>query len=510
MNAEAGGGETLAPWMRRRRAGVLLHPTSLPGPEGNGVLGPDAYRFVDWLAQGGASVWQTLPHGPTHADRSPYQCLSVYAGNPFWISIGQLAAWGWLGEEAMEDPQRGSAAWRERWLQRAWSAFAAGAAAEDRAALDAFREEQRDWLDDYALYQALREENEHRAWTEWPVALRDRQPAALAQARERLRGEVERIVFQQFVFFRQWEGLKRYANERGILLFGDMPIYVALDSADVWAHRDQFDLDRQGRPRTVAGVPPDYFSETGQLWGNPHYNWEHMAADGFRWWHSRLRAGLRLFDILRIDHFRGFEAYWSIPAGARTAQAGRWVEAPGRALFQSLRQALGGLALVAEDLGVITPGVTALRREFGLPGMKILQFAFDSDAANPYLPHNHEPDSVVYTGTHDNNTTVGWFQERSAERQARVLDYLGRPAEPMPWPLIRAALASVARLAVIPMQDLLALDASHRMNAPSTTEGNWRWRFDWDRVPAELPGRLGGLVELYGRGSGKWQVTSSK
>ncbi len=487
-----------------RCAGILLHPTSLPGSGGNGDLGPEAYHFVDFLTHAGISVWQTLPHGPTHEDLSPYQCLSVHAGNPLWISLERLAEQGWL-EAAGSAPAAWDVAWRGAQLRQAHRGFEQRAGTEDRVAYERFVRDHALWLEDFALYMALREENAQRAWLDWPAPLRDRERAVLEAARERLAATIERVRFEQFVFFQQWLALKHYANARGILLLGDMPIYVAHDSAEVWAEREQFDVDVHGRPKTVAGVPPDYFSATGQLWGNPHYDWKRMKAEDFRWWRKRLRTSFELYDLVRIDHFRGFEAYWSIPAGEATAVAGRWVKAPGRALFKALKQEFGALPLVAEDLGVITPAVEALRRQFDLPGMKILQFAFGSGVENPYLPHNHEINSAVFTGTHDNNTTVGWYAELSHDERQQVLDYLGDPQEPMPWPLIRAALASVARLAVIPLQDALGLDASHRMNTPATAKGNWKWRFSWDQFPTHLAEHLRQLVRMYGR-----EVTSSK
>ncbi len=485
----------------RRRAGILLHPTSLPGGEGNGDLGAEAYRFVEFLAAAGQSVWQTLPVGPTHIDGSPYLALSVHAGSPLLISLEFLVEQGWLpaienpGNIGLADPR----AYRERQLVSAYRGFRQQAASAEREAFAAFSATHVHWLNDYALYVALKREHGDRAWMEWPVAMRDREPAALAAAATRLHESVAQIRFEQFVFFDQWRALKRYANEHGVRLFGDMPIFVAHDSAEVWRHRDYFDLDERGQARVIAGVPPDYFSATGQRWGNPHYRWDRIQADGFRWWRDRLHTQLQLFDLIRIDHFRGLEAYWEIPADCDTAVNGRWVTAPGDALFQTLQGRLGRLPLVAEDLGLITPEVHALRRKYGLPGMKVLQFAFDGGPENPYLPHHHEVDAVVYTGTHDNDTTLGWFTKLATERQGYVMDYLGSPGEPMPWPLVRCALASVAKFAVIPLQDILMLGSDHRMNRPGTQDGNWRWRFSWDQFDKATPARLRHLTELYGR-----------
>lgn len=482
----------------RRRAGVLLHPTSLPGSAGSGDLGTEAYRFIDFLADCRVSLWQMLPLGPTHSDRSPYQCLSVHAGDTRLISLQRLVEAGWL-DDASLDPKQDIDAQRQVRLAAAHNGFLRHADSDARATLEAFTEQHAGWLNDFALYQALRDEFNNGAWYDWPEPLRDREPTALNEARKRLASTMEQARFEQFLFFQQWTQLRRYANDRGVLLFGDIPVFVAYDSAEVWADRRWFALDEEGGLKVVAGVPPDYFSETGQRWGNPHYDWEAMAHDGYSWWLNRIGTQLELFDLMRIDHFRGFEAYWEIDAAADTAVDGHWVSGPGADFFEAVRKAFHGLPLVAEDLGVITPEVTALRRQFGLPGMKILQFAFDGSPDNPYLPHNHEPLSVVYTGTHDNNTTLGWYQELPDEQRSFVRDYLGIDADPMPWPLVRSALASVARLAVLPMQDVLGLDASHRMNVPGVAEGNWRWRFDWEKVLPEHSERLKAWVQLYGR-----------
>ncbi len=482
----------------RRRAGILLHPTSLPGGTDNGDLGPDAYRFVDLLAECGMSVWQMLPLGPTHGDRSPYQCLSVHAGNPLLISLDWLARQGWLDQAPM--PATGDvAAHRRMQIGQAHRGFLVRAMEADRAAYQAFLTEHSHWLEDFALYQALRKEQGDRSWMDWPLALRDRDPVAIGEARMRLAPWIEQVRFEQFVFFKQWHDLRSYANARGVLLFGDVPIFVAHDSAEVWAHRDYFALHGDGTPQVVAGVPPDYFSATGQRWGNPLYRWDCMQTDGFRWWRERMRTQLALFDLVRIDHFRGFEAYWEIPAEAATAVDGRWTKGPGRELFQALWQEFHPLPLVAEDLGIITPEVEALRDEYGLPGMKILMFAFDGSPHNPYLPHRHAKNCVVYTGTHDNNTTLGWFGSLDENTKAYVHDYLGCPQESMPWPLIRIALMSVADLAIIPMQDVLMLGAEHRMNTPGTVEGNWSWRFDWNQVGHPITSRLRHLLQIYGR-----------
>jgi len=470
---------------------VLLHLSSLPGGGSCGQLGPAAFRFAEFLAASGMAVWQMLPVGPTAADGSPYQSGSVHAGNRRFIAVEPVVAAGWLHAA----DARGEV---DVWLARAWRNFRTSATASARREFEDFCRQQGYWLEDYALFAAL-QESLPGGWWSWPPGLRDREPQAVAEARARLNEPIALVRFEQFLFFSQWAALKAHANARGIRLFGDMPIFVAHDSAEVWAHRDLFSLDDRGLPTVVAGVPPDYFSATGQRWGNPLYRWDALERDGFRFWIDRLCTQLKLFDLVRIDHFRGFQSYWEIPASEPVAVRGRWVEAPGKTLFERLHEVYDPLPVVAEDLGIITPEVEALRDGFNLPGMKILQFAFSGGPANPYLPYNHPERSVVYTGTHDNDTTVGWYAGLSASERAHVDDFLGHSAEPMPWPLMRCALASPARLAILPMQDLLALDGRHRMNLPGTHEGNWGWRFDWGQIPLDLPGRLRHLVSLYGR-----------
>jgi len=482
----------------RRRAGLLLHPTSLPGRFGNGDLGPDAYRFVEFMAACGFTVWQTLPLGPPHDDLSPYSAQSVHAGNPRLIALDPLMEEGWLRPDGGPRAREDGWSYRQRRLREAQEGFLEHGGGE-RDAYAVFQRHHGYWLDDFALYQAIRAALEQQAWFDWPRELRDRQPEALAAARVRYAEAIARYKFEQFLFYRQWTALKQYANEHGILMFGDIPLFVGYDSADVWARRAEFLLDREGRRKVVAGVPPDYFSATGQLWGNPHYAWERMRKDGFRWWKERIRTQLTQFDLLRIDHFRGLDAYWEIPAEAETAVHGRWQPAPGDELFLALREEFGGLPLVAEDLGIITPEVEALRDAHGLPGMKVLHFAFGGGADNPYLPHQHIPNSVVYTGTHDNNTTMGWFEELDEGTRAHLFDYLSGGPEQMPELLARTALASVARLAVLPMQDLLGLGGEDRMNQPGVPEGNWRWRFRWEQVGPQIAGHYRHLLELYGR-----------
>lgn len=484
--------------LSRRRAGVLLHPTSLPGGIGLGDLGPDAYKFIDFLAASGISVWQMLPLVPTHGDLSPYQGLSVHAGNPLLISLELLQEWGWL-DNSIESESDDFVEFRNRMVHHAHRGFRDHA---DQAVLnefDSFVQTNNHWLQDYSLFQAIRLAQGNRQWLDWPEALRDHDAQALINAEKTLVESIDYIRFEQFVFFRQWNYLHKYARDCGIAMFGDMPIFVAHDSAEVWAHREYFTLDKNGNAEIVAGVPPDYFSETGQRWGNPHYRWDKMQADDFQWWKTRMACQLEMFDWVRIDHFRGFEAYWEIAAHEETAMNGRWVKAPGDELFESLHKTFDPLPLVAEDLGIITKEVDALRKKYHLPGMKILQFAFGGNSDNPYLPHNQTVDSVVYTGTHDNDTTLGWYISLPVETQAHVAEYLGYPSEPMPWPLIRTALASVASLTIIPMQDLLALNSQHRMNIPGTSDNNWRWRFSWEQVDEKLAPRIKGLLELYQR-----------
>lgn len=484
------------PLYRQRRGGVLLHPTSLPGPLPRGQICHEAYRFIEWLHQCGIGVWQMLPLGPTHQDGSPYLALSARAGDPTLISLD------WLQDRHLlpEHPTVTDFQTHQQQLEQAWQQFSHHKEKRLLQAWQQFERNESDWLEDYSLFMAIREQQGELAWHRWPAALRDRDATALEQARKTLKERIEFHRFCQFVFFQQWQDLKAYASKYRVLLFGDMPIYVSYDSADVWARRELFTLDSQGHPQQIAGVPPDYFSDTGQRWGNPLYRWEIMAQDDFQWWQRRLQTQLQLFDIVRIDHFRGLQAYWSIPAEAETAVEGHWINAPGEKLLAALHTAFPDLPLVAEDLGMITEEVHALREAFDLPGMKILQFAFDGDPNNNYLPHQHEFHSLVYTGTHDNDTSLGWYRQLPAKTQKYVRDYLGLETDrEMPWPLIRSALASVSCLAIIPMQDLLELDSEHRMNTPGTMEGNWQWRFDWVQVPGDLPQKLRHMLHLYGR-----------
>lgn len=487
--------------LNKRRAGVLLHITSLPSLGSQGDLGQDAYDFVNFLCTTGLTVWQTLPLGVTHADGSPYQCLSAHAGNPQLINIKWLNTIGWLPNiEQCEDCHKKTEKFYKNCLIiKAFYGFLEHARPEDRTDFTQFCKEKAFWLNDFALFMALRNEHHQQCWNEWPEPLKQRNADALKAASLHLKAEIEIIKFEQYVFFRQWMALKNYANERGILLFGDIPIFVSYDSSDVWANRDVFKLDAQGEMSVVAGVPPDYFSETGQRWGNPHYNWNYLQHTKFHWWIERMQTQVEQFDILRIDHFRGLEAAWEIPASEPTAQKGQWVEAPGAELLKAIISKLGEVALVAEDLGIITPEVDALRNEFHLPGMKILQFAFGGNADNPYLPDNYEKNCVVYTGTHDNDTTRGWAEKLSENERHYIADYLGNPSISLHCALIQTALGSVANLAIIPMQDILELNSDHRMNTPGTTVGNWNWRFQWYQLTSERVARLAHLVGLFNR-----------
>lgn len=494
----------------QRSSGILLHPTSLPGSFGIGDFGGPARAFVDFLAAAGQRLWQVLPLGPTGYGNSPYQSLSAFAGNTLLIDPhrliddGLLAAENIFGATFAADHVDFEAArqFKDELLGKAYQNFKREPLSELRTEFEIFCDVSSWWLDDYALFRALKDAHDGSAWTSWDRELSQRQPAALESARATLRDQIGRQKFFQFLFFRQWQALRSYCHARDVRIIGDLPIFVAHDSADVWVHREYFKLDSSGNPIRVAGVPPDYFSETGQLWGNPIYDWDYVRGDGFKWWIDRLRFALAQFDLLRIDHFRGFAAGWEIPAGEVTAQNGQWVPAPGRELFETLTAEVGALPIIAENLGVITPDVESLREEFGFPGMRVLQFAFGSDAANVHLPHNYPRDVTVYTGTHDNDTTVGWFQslsETNQEERDFCLKYLGSDGQEIHWDLIRAALASVADTAVIPLQDVLGLGNEARMNLPASTEGNWKWRLKAERLTDEIAATLKRLSVVYGR-----------
>ena len=495
-----------------RASGVLLHPTSLPGPHGSGDFGPDAYHCVDWLASAGQKLWQLLPLAGIGPGNSPYMSNSAFAGNPLLIDLAELHTQGWLqpadlapvpGLNATQINFAVMHAFRMQRLAKAATCFAASATAAQQAEYDRFVAQHHGWLDDYALFMSLCEHLGWTDWCDWEPALARREPQALADARA---AHAERMGFWKFCqwnFYRQWLALKAYANSRGIQVIGDTPIFIAYLSAEVWASPHLFELGVDaanfGRPSVVAGVPPDFFSATGQRWGNPLYRWSEHAQDGFAWWVERVRHIFDLADIVRIDHFRGFAGCWQIPVSEPTAVKGRWVPGPGEALFKAINKALGPMPIIAEDLGLITPDVEALRKKFGLPGMRILQFAFAGDASDRFLPHNHEPDTVVYTGTHDNDTTAGWWASATDRERHMARGYLATDGHDMPWTLIRAAMASVADTAVHPMQDVLALPSDCRMNHPGQESGWWGWRFQWSQVQSWHAQRLAELSRLYGR-----------
>ena len=502
-----------------RCAGILLHPTSLPGPFGAGDLGPEAHAFLNFLSEAGQKIWQVLPLNPTGYGDSPYQCFSAFAGNPLLISLERLRDQGLLKAEELEDAPQFSARnvdygpvlqYRYAMLRKAAACFFAHLAGESKAEYEAFCAAEAAWLDDYALFMAAKDAHGGQAWTCWEPALAARAPQALEAWRVKLAEGIVEYKFWQFEFFRQWGALRAECNRRGIRVMGDLPIYVAHDSVDVWTAREFFWLDEAGHPSKVAGVPPDYFSATGQLWGNPTYRWERLQADGFRWWIRRLRGVLKMYDLVRIDHFRGFEAYYEIPAGEQTAQNGRWVKAPGVALFEALQREFHELPIVAENLGHITPEVEELRRRFGFPGMAILQFAFGTDPQAPsFRPHNYQRDLVAYTGGHDNDTTVGWWtsgvgdstrnEQELREEFEFASRYLNLRGERIHWMMIRALYASVANTALVPLQDVLGLSSEARMNLPGRMAGNWRWRFQHEQLRADMALRLRGLAKLYDR-----------
>ncbi len=486
--------------LAHRRAGVLLHITSLPNERGSGNMGQEAYNFVNFLHDAGIKVWQTLPLGVPHGDGSPYQCLSAHAGNPALISLDDLVKKGWLQEaERCNTCHLGENYLGNYLIGKALTGFKNLANAEEKQEFSDYRVEKASWLDDFSLFVALRTEFSAQGWNQWPEALKEREASAIDEARNRLALAIEIIQFEQFVFYSQWMALKKHAHEQGVLLFGDIPIFVSYDSSDVWANREVFKLDKQGKMSVVAGVPPDYFSQTGQRWGNPHYDWKYLKKTKFVWWNERMRSQLEMFDILRIDHFRGFEAAWEIPANEDTAINGEWVKAPGKALLSALTKEFGNIPLIAEDLGIITAEVDALRTGFNLPGMKILQFAFGDNDTNPYLPHNYDHNTVVYTGTHDNDTTLGWYNSLNDHDKHRVYSYLGNSQVSMPSLLMGTAFSSVANLAIVPMQDILELGSEGRMNTPGTTEGNWKWKFFWEQLTEDKVARLKGLVNMFSR-----------
>jgi 4-alpha-glucanotransferase len=480
-----------------RSAGVLLHPTSLPGPWEIGLLGEDARRFARLLADSGFRLWQMLPVGPVGDSLSPYQMTSAFAGNARLIDPAPLKVAGWLPESAAIAD--GGWAQRVALLHQAWEGFRHSASHAERSAFAAYWQAQRGWLLPYALFRVAGEEYGQNGWWTWPEAIRHRVPAAISELMKRADARIREVAFEQWVFDCQWADFRQYAVRCGLELMGDLPIYVDLDSADVWWHRALFRVDPEGRPEAVAGVPPDYFSEEGQVWGNPLYAWDRMEADGFRWWRERVANQMRRFDCLRIDHFRGLQAYWEVPVGAKSAREGCWREAPGAALLGALGAGGEGRHFVAEDLGTITPEVHQLRQQYHLPGMLVMQFAFDGSADNPYLPDNQVEDAVIYTGTHDNDTLLGWYAGLGEETRRYICAILHCTPADVPGAVIDAVYQSRARVAILPFQDLLGLDSAGRMNVPGTTQGNWRWRFDWSQVSADFAAAWRPLAASSGR-----------
>ncbi|MGD0339570.1 MAG: 4-alpha-glucanotransferase [Bacteroidota bacterium] len=491
-----------------RSSGILLHPTSLPGPFGSGDLGAESYKFIDLLLSTGQSLWQMLPIGPAGMANSPYMSLSAFAGSPLFIDLCELVSHGWLthydldgmphfSDQRVNYPQVTTA--RMAMLAKAAKNFFLKRNEEDSQQFETYCSTEKSWLEDYSLFQALNDRYDGNGWISWDHDLVHRNAHALKNSADEFREYVNFHKFTQWCFARQWNKMRKYANERNVKLVGDIPIFVAHHSADVWSNQEAFFLDKDGMPTVVAGVPPDYFSEDGQRWGNPLYRWNKMKEQKYRWWIERFRKTFELFDIIRIDHFRGFEAYWEIPAKEKTARIGRWVKGPGENLFKAVKRELGTLPIIAEDLGVITPEVVALREKFGFPGMKVLQFAFSTGPEDNFLPHTHEKNYVVFTGTHDNDTTLGWYDKATEQERDFVKRYCGTDGQEINWDLIKLALQSVADIAVIPLQDVIGLGSDGRMNFPGTIEGNWEWRFTWDKIESRATNKLYKLTELYGR-----------
>lgn len=491
-----------------RSAGIILHPTSLPSPDGIGDLGPEAFRWLDFLAESGCSLWQILPLGPTGYGDSPYQCFSAFAGNPFLISPALLMADGLLTRLDLADRPKFSdeevqygevITWKLKLLDRAYANFQKLKPAALLKELEAFRQAQQFWLPDFTLFMAIKEANGGVSWDNWPEPLRSRDAQALHNFREKNAEALERHTLRQFLFFRQWNAVRQYAHEKGLQIIGDLPIFVAFDSADAWSHSDLFFLDKAGKPTVVAGVPPDYFSPTGQLWGNPLYRWNVHKKTAYAWWIERVKASLNVFDIIRFDHFRGFAGYWEVPYGMPTAEKGRWAPGPGADFFNALMKSMGDLPLIAEDLGEITPDVVALRDQFNLPGMKIFQFAFATDPDDPFLPHNYPNNCVAYTGTHDNDTARGYYDSASEEERDFIRRYLARSGSDISWDMIRAVWSSVAVFALAPLQDMLSLGNAARMNFPGKPSGNWGWRMSGGALDPQLAERIFETNHLYSR-----------
>ncbi len=489
-----------------RLSGILLHPTSLTGPYGIGDIGLQAIQWLEFLDGAGCGLWQVLPLGPTGYGDSPYQCFSAFAGNPYLISLDLLKADHLLTDDDLANLPPFPAGqvdfgevitWKLEMLDRAFNRFQRGATAKLKSEYAEFCAAQALWLNDFALFMAIKDAHGGEPWVTWEAALRDRKPAAIEKAAEKHETDIQRHIFRQFLFFRQWAAVRARAHELDIKIIGDIPIFVAHDSADVWAHPELFYLDKKGKPTVVAGVPPDYFSPTGQLWGNPLYRWDVHKASGYTWWVDRIRAVLGMVDIIRIDHFRGFAAYWEVPGGKPTAEIGRWVRGPGKDLFLTIRSALGDLPIIAEDLGVITPDVVELRDGLGLPGMKIFQFAFANDQTDPFLPHNYPQNCVVYTGTHDNDTALGWYKRVEEKEKDFFRRYVARSGNDVSWDMIRAVWSSVAMFGLAPLQDMLSLGNEARMNYPGNPSGNWSWRMPEGALSDSLKARIKEFNFLY-------------
>ncbi|MBI5219216.1 MAG: 4-alpha-glucanotransferase [Bacteroidia bacterium] len=494
----------------KRSSGILLHPTSLPGKYGIGTLGREAYKFVDFLVESGQKIWQILPLGPTAFGNSPYQCFSSVAGNPLLIDLEELTEEGLLTKTDIEEHDLFKfndqvvdydevRHFKYLLLRKAYNNFTLNSTEALQKKFEIFCNENSHWLKDYSLFMSLKVYFDNASWYEWADDFKFRKKEALNYFEQKLHDETEFQQFIQYKFFDQWLALKEYANSFDIKIIGDIPLYVSYDSADAWVHPDNFLFDKNCSPVQVAGVPPDYFSETGQLWGNPIYNWEMLEKNNFTWWTGRIKANLTLYDIIRIDHFRGLSEYWAILFGEETAVNGKWIAAPGKKLFDTLLKELGDLPIIAEDLGVMTEDVEELRDAFGFPGMKILQFAFDSEEENDYLPHTYIKNCIVYTGTHDNNTIRGWYEGTTEENKKHVKEYLDCDDKNVCSAMIRAAWASVADFAIVPMQDLLELGEDARMNTPGTTGNNWQWRMKKDALTDELAARLKRMTELFWR-----------
>jgi 4-alpha-glucanotransferase len=509
--------------MFERSSGILFHPTSLPGKYGMGELNDYAYQFIDFLANSKQKLWQVLPLGPTGYGDSPYQCFSAFAGNPLLISLDHLVKKGLLSASALKKVPHFATdnvdfgaviPWKFEMLRQSYAVFAKRATAEQQAQYAIFCNKNAEWLDDYALFMAVKTAHEGRSWNTWSADIRDRTPAALELWRHKLQDQVRFWQYVQWQFFDQWFWIKHYANTKNIKIIGDIPIFVAFDSADAWANREQFFLDETGNPTVIAGVPPDYFSPTGQRWGNPLYRYDIMQTRQFDWWIARVRSALSLYDIVRIDHFRGFEAYWEVPASEPTAMIGKWVKAPGEKLFEAIQNVLAPvdeksgkratLPIIAEDLGVITPEVEALRDGFHLPGMRVLQFAFVADTSSNFLPHNYTRNCVAYVGTHDNDTTVGWWRKLESASRQQVLDYLGKASATdadasIHWDMARLLMMSVADTTVLTLQDVLGLDSAARMNMPGKPDGNWAWRVNMADLTPAISDKLANMAVTYGR-----------